>query len=192
MILTGLVGRYQNYLSMLKKCEQSFFQRQRKFWFVLKKETFLQSQLFKANHGISLFFIFIGRFKVNLIGGSLLLQWLYTSFLDDSRFFISLINKFCEAEYYVTNKRKSQKPKPGLHLHVLGPSSQVPPSELQFEQAPTYFVHFPLGPQPGTHSHSYGLLEQCPFSQGTPHPLMVSQWLPSIHKRQITKSNQKK
>ena len=139
------------------------------------------------------FFIFYFHrpFKVNLIGGSLLLQWLYTSFLDDSRFFISLINKSCEAEYYVTNKRKSQKPKPGLHLHVLGPSSQVPPSELQFEQAPTYFVHFPLGPQPGTHSHSYGLLEQCPFSQGTPHPLMVSQWLPSIHKRQITKSNQK-
>ena len=181
MILTGLVGRYQNYLSMLKKCEQSFFQRQRKFWFVLKKETFPQSQLFKANHGISLFFYFHRPFKVNLIGGSLLLQWLYTSFLDDSRFFISLINKFCEAEYYVTNKRKSQKPKPGLHLHVLGPSSQVPPSELQFEQAPTYFVHFPLGPQPGTHSHSYGLLEQCPFSQGMPHPLIVSQWLPSIH-----------
>lgn len=191
MILTGPVGRYQNYLSILKKCEQSFFQRQRKFWFVLKKETFLQSQLFKANHGISLFFIFIGRLRSIWLEGRYFCNDYTQVFLMNLVFFISLINKFCEAEYYVTNKRKSQKPKPGLHLHVLGPSSQVPPSELQFEQAPTYFVHFPLGPQPGTHSHSYGLLEQCPFSQGTPHPLMVSQWLPSIHKRQITKSNQK-
>ena len=56
------------------------------------------------------FFIFYFHrpFKVNLIGGSLLLQWLYTSFLDDSRFFISLINKFCEAEYCDKQKEISE------------------------------------------------------------------------------------
>lgn len=74
MILTGPVGRYQNYLSILKKCEQSFFSKTKEILICTKKGNISSVAAFQSQPRNFFIFYFHRPFKVNLIGGSLLLQ----------------------------------------------------------------------------------------------------------------------
>ena len=75
-------------------------------------------------------------------------------------------------------KHHKNKLQPGLHLHVFGPSSHVPPVELQLRHNPVYTVQFsPL--QSLSHSHMSGWWLHRPWVHGTLHSLMVSQLTPS-------------
>lgn len=80
---------------------------------------------------------------------------------------------------------KLQRFKPGLHLHVLGPSSHVPPTELQLTQGPVYVVHCPSGPQLVSHSQTSGRWVHLPCGQVTLHSLIVSQCRPDYEREKM-------